>query len=242
VISAVLSDALSVYRRLIRRSIAVAGIVFAVVGLAQALADRHPTPATLLVSLVLGLVGGLLVQGALVEVVRDLHEGRAAGSAGGYYERTRGRLGTLLGATLLYGLGVGLGLVLLIVPGLILMSRWSLVVPLVMIERRGVRESLRRSSELVRGRTGRVLLLMIVAALITGIASALITLVFLFLPAFAAAWLGGLVAGALTVPYQAHVLTVLYYRLTDPERPVLPAPGEERWRSIWDEETEDSPE
>ena len=33
------------------------------------------------------------------------------------------------------------------------------------------------------------------------------------------------------------MLTVLYYRLTEPERPVLPEePPDGRWRSIWDEE------
>ncbi len=236
-ISAVLSDALDVYRRLLHRSVVVAGAVFVAVGLAQALAGRRPTPATLIVSVVLGVIGSLLVQGALVEVVRDLHEGRATAAATAYYERTRGRLGTLLGAVLLSGLGIGLGFVLFVIPGLILFARWALVVPLVMIERRGVREAMGRSSDLVRGRTGSVLVLVLVASLITSVASTAITFAFAFLPTFAAVWLGGAVAGALTVPYEAHVLTVLYYRLTEPERPVLPEQQpDDRWRSIWDED------
>jgi hypothetical protein len=236
-ISSVLSGAAHVYRRLWQRSVLVAGIVFAVVGLAQALSDRHPTSGTLLVSVMLGLLGGLLVQGALVEVVRDLHEGRVPAPATAYYNRTRGRLGTLLGATVLYALGVGLGLILLLVPGLILMARWALVVPLVMIERLGPRESFRRSTEIVRGRTGQILAIVLIAALISGIGSTAVTYAFLFLPRFAATWIGGAVAGAVTVPYQAHVLTVLYYRLTEPERPVLPEqPPDDRWRSIWDEQ------
>lgn len=236
-VSSVLSDALSVYRRLWRRSILVAGGVFLVVALAEALTAEHPTAGTLLVSLVLGLVGSLLVQGALVEVVRDLHEGRPAAPVRVYYQRTRGRLGTLLGATLLYGLGVAIGFVLLVVPGLVLMAHWALLVPLVMIEGRATGEAFGRSMELVRGRTGAVLVLVLLATLLTGIANTAITLAFAFLPRFSAAWIGGMVAGALTVPYQAHVLTVLYYRLTDPERPVLPeAPRDEPWRSIWDEE------
>ncbi len=37
----------------------------------------------------------------------------------------------------------------------------------------------------------------------------------------------------LTVPYAAHAVTVLYYRLTEPERPVVLEPGK-RWHSIWD--------
>ncbi len=236
-ISAVLSDALAVYRRLWRRSVVVAGLVFLVVALAEALAERAPTLGTTLVSLVLALVGGLLVQGALVEIVRDLHEGRPAAPVAQVYDRTRGRLGTLVGASFLYGIGVVLGFLLLIVPGLIAVARWALVVPLVMIERRGVREAFARSSQLVRGRTGRVLVLVIVANVLTSVTATAITAAFSFLPSFWAAWIGGTVAGALAVPFEAHVLTVLYYTLTEPERPLLPErPRDDRWRSIWDEE------
>lgn len=233
----VLSDAAAVYRRLWRRSILVAGLVFVVVGLADALAARSATLGTTFVSLVLALVGGLLVQGALVEVVRDLHEGREAAPVAAYYERTRGRLGTLLGAALLYGIGVVIGFVLLVVPGLIAVARWSLVVPLVMVEGRGARESFARSSQLVAGRTGRVLVLVLVVNVLTSVVGAAITVGLSFLPEFLAIWLGGTIAGAVAVPYEAHALTVLYYRLTEPERPVLPeGPAHESWRSVWDEQ------
>ncbi|HKI91378.1 MAG TPA: glycerophosphoryl diester phosphodiesterase membrane domain-containing protein [Gaiellaceae bacterium] len=222
-ISAVLSDALDVYRRLFRRAVVVAGAVFTVVGLASALADRSGRTGAVIVSLVLGLVGGLLVQGALVEAVRDLHEGRPPAGVRTYTDRSRGRLGTLVGASLLYGVGVALGLLAFVVPGLILVARWALVVPLVMIEGRGVRDAFARSSQLVTGQTGRVLVLVVVANLITGVGGIVITAMFRFLPPFGATWAGSTVAGALTVPYEAQVLTVLYYRLTEPDRPVLPA-------------------
>lgn len=222
-ISAVLDDALHVYRRLWRRSVVVAGLVFFVIALADALAARSASLGATFVSLVLALVGGLLVQGALVETVRDVHEGRAPASPGVYYDRTRSRLGTLLGASLLYGIVVLVGFFFLIVPGLIAIARFSLVVPLVMIEGRGVRDAFERSSALVAGRTGRVLVLVLVANVIVSVVSVAITLAFGFLPGFGAIWVGGTVAGALAVPYEAHVLTVLYYRLTDPDRPVLPA-------------------
>jgi len=230
-ISEVLGEAFAVYRRLFRRSVVVAGLIFAVVSLAQALAARTGTLLALAVSLVLSLVGGLLVQGALVEVVRDLHEGRAPAPINVYYNRTRGRLGTLLGASFMYGLGVFFGLILLVVPGLIAIARWSVIVPLVMIEGLGWRDAFRRSSELVRGQTGRVLVLVIIANVITGIVGSL----FSVLPGFLGAWIGGTIAGAVAVPFEAHVLTVLYYRLTEPDVPILPEDGGKSWQSIWDE-------
>jgi hypothetical protein len=241
-ISDVLSEAFAVYRRLFRRSVVVAGLIFAVVALAQALAATTGTAITLLVSLLLSLVGGLLVQGALVEVVRDLHEGREPAAVNAYYDRTRGRLGTLVGASLMYGLGVFLGLILLIVPGLIAVARWSLTIPLVMIEGRGWRDAFRRSSELVRGQTGRVLLLVAVANIITTVVSAAVGSVFGFIPGFLGTWVGAAIAGAVAVPYEAHVLIVLYYRLTEPEAPILPEPGQKAWGSIWDEERTETPE
>jgi hypothetical protein len=232
-ISGVLAEAFEVYRRLLRRSIIVAGLIFAVVSLAQALAEQHLTTLTQLVSLLLSLAGTLLVQGALVEVVRDLHEGREPAVIGEYYQRTRGRLGTLLGTSILYGLGA-----VLIVP----IARWSLAVPLVMIERLKRRDAFARSSALVRGRTGRVLVLVLITYLISGLGALLIREPFTFLPSFAAAWIGGTIAGAITVPFEAHVLTVLYYRLTEPERPILPEATRTSWQSMWDEEGGQPPE
>jgi hypothetical protein len=154
--------------------------------------------------------------------VRDLHEGSPAASARELYDRTRGRRGTLLGVSFRYAIGVLIGLVLLVVPGLILLARWALIVPLVMIERLGWAEAFNRSSTLVRGHTGRVLLIILVSDVITIALSFGIVAAFLSLPRFAGTLLGSTIAGAVTVPFQAHVLTVLYYRLTEPDRPVLP--------------------
>ena len=108
-----------------------------------------------------------------------------------------------------YGIGVVIGLFLLIVPGLIVAARWSLIVPLVMIERLGWREAFARSSELVerpdgpraRGQPAR-------ATILSAAASIALASLFIGLPSFFANWIGGAIAGALVVPFGAHVLTV----------------------------------
>lgn len=221
-ISGVLSDAFALYRRLFGRSVVVAGLIFVVVSLADALASLRATGWTALVSLALSLIGGLLVQGALVQLVRDLHEARPPAPVGEYYERTRDRLGTLIGASIVYGFGVAIGFLLLVVPGLIAVSRWALIVPLVVIERRGWRDAFARSSELVRGQTGGVLLLIVITNVLTIAGTLIVRSIFAALPSFWAGWIGGAVAGAIVVPFEAYVLTVLYYRLTEPERLLLP--------------------
>ena len=67
------------------------------------------------------------MQGALAEAVRNVHEGRKPATAADLLPRTRPRLTALIGGGLVAGIGVGIGLVLLVVPGLILLVRWSLL-------------------------------------------------------------------------------------------------------------------
>jgi hypothetical protein len=45
---------------------------------------------------------------------------------------------------------------------------------------------------------------------------------------------GGLIA-ALTAPYAAHALIVVYYALVQPGRPIVLEPGQ-RWQSVWEEQ------
>ena len=199
-IGEVLQEGWALYTRLFGRSVVVAGLIFLVVSLADALASRSATYATGIVSLVLALIGGLLVQGALVEVVRDIHDGRPPAQATAYYQRTRSRLGTLLGTAILYGLGVLVGFLLLIVP-------------LVIIEKLGWRAAFARSNELVKGRTGQVLGLIVITNVLTAVGTLVLRAAFSSLPPFWSGWIGGTVAGAIVVPFEAYVLTVLYYRL-----------------------------
>lgn len=64
----------------------------------------------------------------------------------------RQRLGALLGLNILSGIGILLGLVILIVPGVYLFVRWSAAVPALIAEEAGISESLGRSAEAVGGR------------------------------------------------------------------------------------------
>jgi hypothetical protein len=54
------------------------------------------------------------------------------------------------------GIGVGFGLILLIIPGVILALKWSLAIPVSVIEDKGLRESTDRSSELTKGDRGKI--------------------------------------------------------------------------------------
>jgi hypothetical protein len=72
----------------------------------------------------------------------------------------------LLAIDLIFAVIVAIGLVLLIVPGLVAFAWFGLAAPVAKIEGRGVRDAFRRSRELVRGSSGRVLALLLPAIVI----------------------------------------------------------------------------
>lgn len=80
----------------------------------------------------------------------------------------------LLGLGIVAGLGAGLGFLLLIVPGVILSIMWSASTGAIVVEGRGVFESLQRSRDLTRGYRWQIFGLMVVYVLVTLIIGALV--------------------------------------------------------------------
>jgi uncharacterized membrane protein YesL len=233
--NAVLKQTWSLYKRLFGRSVLLGALVLGAMHLVEALATSGQSQAGLLLTLVLGVAGIALLQGGLVEIVRGLHQdGDDETSIGDVLTQSTARLGKLVAVSLLTALGVAFGFVLLVVPGLVLMTRWALAVPVVMLEDGNARQALSRSRELVRG-NGRSLFNVLFAV---GVLTALVQIPFTLAASGAGPfgwWVAATVASALTAPYAAHALTVAYYELVEPGRPVVLEPGR-RWASIWDEQ------
>jgi hypothetical protein len=107
---------------------------------------------------VLTFSGPVVVQGALIHIVRNVHEGRPPERIPSLIREAGRRFWSLIGAPILYGLGFFFGLLLLIVPGVIVAARWCLLAPLIMLEGRFVGAARERSTDLVRARTATVAL------------------------------------------------------------------------------------
>ena len=86
-----------------------------------------------------------------MKAVDDVRDGRADLSLGDTFEQAKEQLSSVAVAAILAGLGVVIGLVLLIVPGLVLMTWWAVIIPVVVLEKRSAGEAFTRSRELVRG-------------------------------------------------------------------------------------------
>jgi hypothetical protein len=93
----------------------------------------------------------ILYQGMVVKLVQDIQDGRRDHSVADLVRSVQPVFWPLVGVSLLFGIGLGIGFVLLIIPGLILMVIWSVVAPVTVLERPGVFAAFGRSRGLVRG-------------------------------------------------------------------------------------------
>jgi hypothetical protein len=225
-VGGVFSEAWEYYTKFFRRFVATSAAVFVVLDLLAAIAaDARGKGAALaltwgLVSSVASLVGAFWVQGALVVAVDDVRDGRVDLTIEDLYRRTRPYLGALLVAGLVAAVVGAVGLLLLVVPGLFILTRWAVFVPVIVLEHRRGIESLRRSNGLVIGHGWTVFGVVFLTMLLNAIATLALISVFSFLPAFAAVWIGGLVAHCLVVPFVALSWTVTYFELRRRETPL----------------------
>jgi hypothetical protein len=121
----------------------------------------------------------VLYQGMVVELVQDLEAGRRDHSVMDLLRSVEPVLLPLMGVSVLYAIGVALGFVFLIIPGLILLVIWSVVAPVTVLERPGVFAAFARSRQLVQGNGwavfGVIVLLglaVVVVSLAAGLAAA----------------------------------------------------------------------
>jgi hypothetical protein len=222
-VGGILGEAWGLYTKFFVRFFVIAAMVFLVVNFVNAILGTVFGSGTgvsvllALVSVLVSLVGTFWLQGALVYAVDDVRDGRIDSTIGDLFQRVRPYLGTLIGAGLLAGLGIAVGFVLLIVPGLILLTWWCLIVPVVVIEGRQIGESFTRSRELVRGNGWTVLGVVVITVVLSAIASGLIESIFSFLGDFLRYWIGGTIANAIVGPFLAIALTLMYFKLRELE-------------------------
>lgn len=209
--------------------------LFLVVSILSGIVGQHQVGLLLIVAVVTFAVA-ILYQGMVVSLVHDVQDGRRDSSVGELFRSVGPVIGPLIGASLLYGFGVGIGFFLLIVPGCILLTIWAVIAPAIVIEKREVFAAFGRSRELVSGFGWSVFGTVIVATLITAIASFILT-------GIAEAIAGGPIlrivfgalAATLTAPVGGLVAAVLYYRLLELKGESAPGHPSDRAGDEWNE-------
>jgi hypothetical protein len=120
----------------------------------------------ILVSIAVGIIATYWFQGMVVESVRDMQDGRRDFDLGGLFRSATPVIAPLVGAGILAGIAIAIGFILLIVPGLILLTIWAVVAPVIVVERTGVFPAFGRSRALVRGNGWQVFGVLVVLFII----------------------------------------------------------------------------
>jgi hypothetical protein len=196
--------------------------VFVIVGLVSALLFVA-APILAILAFVVILVGTTLYTAMVVELVSDVQDGRRDATVGQLLNAATPVIGQLILVGIVAGIGIAIGFVLIIIPGLILITIWAVFAPVIVLERPGGLKPLARSRELVKGNGWQVFGVIVVLVIGVGIVSAIIE---------AIGDSGGTAVGVVvrviveifTAPISALAASVLYFDLRGPT--TTPTPGE----------------
>ena len=204
------------YRAHPRHLIAIAAIVYVPVGVIAALLALLGWQGILLAN-VLNLAAIFLVQGALVKAVEDVRDGRVDLGIAETFGHAGQRLVTLAAASILATIGIVIGLILLVVPGLVLLTWWLVLSPVVVLEHRPVLESFGRSRALVRGSAWPVFGVVVLTVLVLLAFGLALGILLLPLGDGLASFLQSAVGNTLAAPFAAVAWTLTYFRLRELE-------------------------
>jgi hypothetical protein len=223
-LSGVLDEAWRMYKAYARHLLTIAFVIYlAAAVVAALLALAGGTVGALLGSLV-EIVAAFLLQATLVKAVQDVRDGRVDMSIGETVRAATPYLGSVALASLLAGIAIVIGLILIIVPGLYLITIWAVIVPVIVIEGVGALDSFGRSHQLVRGRGWHVFATLVLVYVILLVVNLVLGLIFSALPHVLGSGLSSIISGTLIAPFLALVVTLVYYRLAgDAQVPPPPA-------------------
>ena len=228
----VISKTFELYRRDFTKYFVIFAVVGAIIGIVTALARQtfplptlppNPTPQQVS-NWFPGFLGALVLLVALIFIVTavfsPIAQGTAIKLASEQIEKGHSEIGTsvrfavskllwIWALSIVVGVIVTLGLIALIVPGIILGIMFSLAFPVLLIENKGVLESMGRSRELVSHRWLKTFATFLVLAIVNIVASAIVSAISGLLGVA-----GPIVNGFLSAFYQPLfpiLLTVYYY-------------------------------
>jgi len=221
-IGSVISRTFSIYADQASVLLPAAAVVFVAIGIISALLIVI-APVLAIVAFIVILIGTTLYTGMVVELVADVQDGRRDATVGQLLQAATPVIGQLILVGIIAGIGILIGFILIIIPGLILITIWSVAAPVVVLERPGAFRALGRSRELVRGNGWQVFGVIVVLVIGVRILAAIIE---------AIGNAGGTGVGIvvqviveiLLAPLSALAASVLYFELRGST--TVPTPGE----------------
>jgi hypothetical protein len=211
-LTGVLTEAWALYRRFAGHFLLISFVIYVITAILVALLSLAGVVGVILGAIV-SLAATYVLQASLIKAVQDVRDGQVDLDLSQTVQAALPYLLPVIGASILAAIGIAIGFVLLIVPGLILLTFWSLIVPFIVLAGSGVFEAFGNSWRTVRGYAWRVFGTYVLVFLILIAFSIVLSLILLVLPQFLRSFVNNVVAGTLIAPFLALVATLIYYRL-----------------------------
>jgi hypothetical protein len=205
----VIGRAFAIYRDQFGVLFPTALVVFAITAVSSWVFDEG---LMRLIAAAVSFVLAILYSGMVVQLVRDVQDGRRDNSVGELFGSVSRVLVPLIAVSILAAIGLVIGFVLCIIPGLFLLTFWCVVAPVTVIEQPGVFGAFGRSWELVSGNAWRVFGTIVLVFLLLVAVAVIAALVGLVLGDAGRAILSWLL-NALVQPVEALTASVLYFTL-----------------------------
>ena len=240
--SGVIGEAWNLYKAQWRHLLSISFVVYLAVAIVGVILVAILTWVGAILAALISLVAIFWLQAALVKAVEDIRDGRADLSLSETFAAAQAHLSPVIVAGVIATIAIGIGFLLLIIPGLVLLTFWCLIIPSIVVESKSAGESFGRSFDLVKGHFWRVLGIIVLTVLIYAGFEIVLALILSPLADWLKNFVSTVVSGTLTAPFFALVLTVLYFRLSaaateqpapaeasapEPEPPAQAAPDEQ---------------
>jgi hypothetical protein len=219
----VISESFSLYGANAAPLLGTAFVIFLISGLLQGLLNNGGGLILVLLATAVSLIAQALYTGFVVTLVNDVRDGHRDQTAGEMVSSARHAIVPLIVNGVLRGIAIAIGLILLVVPGLYLMTIWAVTSPAIVVEKDDSISAFGRSSELVKGQGWPVFGAILVAFLISfGVGLVAVAI-------GTAIGLAGIIilviaAGIFTAPIPALVASILFFDLGG-GAPAPPAPA-----------------
>jgi hypothetical protein len=222
-LTGVLGEAWGFYRRFAAHFLTIAFVLYLVTAVIVAVLTVSAGATGYFLAAVIEFVAAFLVQAAMVKAVQDVRDGQADLSVGGTISAAAPFVLPVAGASLLAAIGIGIGLVVLIVPGLILLTYSSLIVPTIVVGESGALSSFGKSWRAISGHFWQAFGTYVLVFLIWIAFNIVLGLALLAVPAAVRSFVSSVIAGTLLAPLYALVVTLVYYRLSESHAGAMPA-------------------
>jgi len=201
------------YKTFAKHLLAIAFVIYLIAAVITALLALAGGTIGILLGSLVAIVAAFVLQATLVKAVQDVRDGHADLSIGQTVNEALPFIAPVAGASILAGIAITIGLLLLIVPGLFLITIWAVIVPVIIIERSGALASFERSRQLVRGHGWHVFGTLVLVYIIMLVVNIVLSVIFYALPHVLGNGLSSVISGTLISPFLALVVTLVYYRL-----------------------------